>query len=208
MRLYRKLEEDEREILSVVGLGFINKWLRIKAHTTMMTALVERWDNRMCTFHLPRREASITLLDVWRILKIPIHGVIPEYRLDEAEYYLHQVCKYDRLPMDETQMHHGQVIHIKHILCLVLFICGLISGRVLPNLGGHGFPIGWSRCVYYMVHDCMDYAWGAAMLGQLYHDMHLVLYREYQSLSLRVTLLHIWAWEHIAITRLVGVHDR
>lgn len=101
------MRADEREIFNVVGLGFIDKWPRIGAHTTMMTTLVERWENRTCTFHLPKREASITLLDVRRILKIPIHEAIPKYRLEVTEYYMHQVCEYERLTMDMTLMHLG-----------------------------------------------------------------------------------------------------
>lgn len=60
-------------------------------------------------------------------------------------------------------------------------ICGFLSGRIIPDLGGHGFR--WTRCVYLMVHDGVQYAWGSVMLAQLYHDMHLVTYREYASLS-------------------------
>lgn len=56
-----------------------------------------------------------------------------------------------------------------------------------------------------MLHDGQQYVWGTTMLAQLYHDMHLVVYREYASLSAGVTLLHIWAWEHIAVTQPVGV---
>lgn len=46
------------------------------------------------------------------------------------------------------------------------------------------------------------------MLSEFYHDMHLVVYRDYANLSAGVTLLHIWAWEHIAVTRPLSVQDR
>lgn len=65
---------------------------------------------------------------------------------------------------------------------------------------GHGFPIGWSRCIYYMVQNCAEYAWRATMLAQLYHDIHIVVDKEYASLFEGVTLLHIWSWEHILVT--------
>lgn len=65
---------------------------------------------------------------------------------------------------------------------------------MIPDLGGNGFSIGWSRCVYYMVLDSVEYAWGAVMLAQLHHDMHLVVYKDYGSLSAGFTLLYIWAW--------------
>lgn len=102
--------------------------------------------------------------------------------------------------LDRSRMHLGRVMGIQHIPRLVLMIFGFFSRRILLDLGGHGFPVGWSRCLYFMVYDYVQYAWGAAMLAQLYHDVHLMVYREYASLYARVKLLHIWAWEHIAIT--------
>lgn len=182
MSLYRRLAADGLEILSAVGLDFISRWLRIRAHTTMMTVLVERWDSRACIFHLPTGEATITLLYVWRILKIPIRGVILEYMLDATNFYLWEVCEWDVLPMEDmTHMHLGRAMKIRHIPRLIIVIYIFLSGRLMSDLGGHGFLIGWSWCVYYMVHDCAKYAWGAVMLTQLYHDIHLVVYREYAS---------------------------
>ncbi|XP_059066112.1 probable leucine-rich repeat receptor-like protein kinase At5g63930 [Cryptomeria japonica] len=192
MILYRELGHDELEVLATLGLHYMGKWPRIRVHTMMMTTLVERWDNRYNTLHHPTGEATVALLDVWRILKIPIRGVIPEYQLDVADFYLQEVCEYETPPMlDRSRMHLGRVMGIQWISRLVLVICGFLSGRIIPDLGGHGFPVGWSRGLYFMIHDGVQYAWGAAMLAQLYHDMHLVVYREYASLSAGVTLLHI-----------------
>ncbi|XP_059065331.1 protein MAIN-LIKE 2-like [Cryptomeria japonica] len=209
MSLYHELGRDELEVLNALGLHYVGRWPRIWAHTTMMTALVERWDSQYNIFHLPTGEATVTLLDVWRILKIPVRGVILEYQLDAVDFYLREVCEYKTSPMlDRSRMHLGRVMGIWQIPRLVLVICDFLSGWILPDLGGHRFPLGWSRCVYFMVHDGVQYAWGFAMLTQLYHDMHLVTYKEYVSLSAGVTLLHIWAWEHIVVTPPVGVQDR
>lgn len=71
-----------REIISTVGMMFVGRWLWIKAHTAMMTILIECWDNQTCMFHLSIGVAMIILLDVWRILNIPIRGIVPDYRLD------------------------------------------------------------------------------------------------------------------------------
>lgn len=40
------------------------------------------------------------------------------------------------------------------------------------------------------------------MLAQLYHEMHTMAYLHDKALSAGVTLLHVWTWEHITITRL------
>lgn len=38
------------------------------------------------------------------------------------------------------------------------------------------------------------------MLAHLYHDLHQVFYLGAMSVSAGVTLLQIWAWEHIVVT--------
>lgn len=79
MSLYNEVGRDELEVLDVLGLHLVGRWPRIWARTAMITALVERWDSRYNTFCLSIGEAIVTLLDVWRILKIPVRGVTPEY---------------------------------------------------------------------------------------------------------------------------------
>ena len=47
--------------------------------------------------------------------------------------------------------------------------------------------------------DEVMFAWGTSMLGMLYYYLHHVAYRGGLSISARVTLLQIWAYEHIAM---------
>lgn len=55
------------------------------------------------------------------------------------------------------------------------------------------------------------YAWGLVILTSLHHEMHQVVYYQGRSISSGVTLLHIWAYEHIAILRplviLADIHE-
>lgn len=44
------------------------------------------------------------------------------------------------------------------------------------------------------------YAWGSYVLAHLYKEIHEAVYREMRSLAVRITLLHIWAWEHLPVT--------
>lgn len=46
------------------------------------------------------------------------------------------------------------------------------------------------------------------MLAHLYHDLHQVVYLGAASLSVEVTLLQIWAWEHITVTQPIAERDR
>lgn len=51
------------------------------------------------------------------------------------------------------------------------------------------------------------YAWGPCLLAHLYIDMHEVSYWGGSSIFAGVTLLHVWSWEHIPVTRPNGVLD-
>lgn len=39
------------------------------------------------------------------------------------------------------------------------------------------------------------------MLASLYHDMHDFVYYDSRAIGIGVTLLHIWAWDHIIVLR-------
>ncbi|KAH9312294.1 hypothetical protein KI387_027329, partial [Taxus chinensis] len=41
---------------------------------SLMVALIERWDPAANVFHLPTGEMTVTLEDVYRILRLPIKG--------------------------------------------------------------------------------------------------------------------------------------
>lgn len=62
-----------------------------------------------------------------------------------------------------------------------------------------GLVVGWGLVLEDMVTQGRRFAWGSCMLGHLYRELHQVVYRGYMSLSTRVTLLQVWAWEHIAV---------
>ena len=61
---------------------------------------------------------------------------------------------------------------------------------------GHGFLVGWGRVLEQMVMDGVMFAWGPCMLGMLYYYLP---YRGGLSISAGVTLLQIWAYEHILV---------
>lgn len=45
------------------------------------------------------------------------------------------------------------------------------------------------------------YVWGSCLLAMVYYQMHDIVYLGYLSISIGVTLLQTWAWEHISIAR-------
>ena len=79
-------------------------------------------------------------------------------------------------------------------------LVSMIAGYICPNRRSRCFPFGWGQTLHSMLEDGTCYAWGVCLLAHLYHDLHDVAYQEGASLLATVTLLHVWTWEHIAIT--------
>jgi hypothetical protein len=76
-----------------------------------------------------------------------------------------------------------------------------IGGFLCPDRRSRGFSYGWGRVLESMVRRSRIYAWGSCLLAHLYRELHLFVYRGSSSLAADVTLLQIWAWEHIAVAR-------
>lgn len=65
----------------------------------------------------------------------------------------------------------------KHFARFDIFLATLISGILIPDQRGHGFPIGLGDVIGGMRQDRTVYAWGPCLLGTLYQQLHEVVYR-------------------------------
>lgn len=68
--------------------------------------------------------------------------------------------------------------------------------------------MGWGLVLEDMVTQGRRFAWGSCMLAHFYKYLHQVVYLGYNSLLAEVTLLQVWAWEHIPIVRPLADRDR
>lgn len=64
----------EDDILMQSGLNDLTIVGHVQHDLQLITSLEEHWDQDTNTFHLPPGEMKVTLLDVYRIWGIPIHG--------------------------------------------------------------------------------------------------------------------------------------
>lgn len=79
-------------------------------------------------------------------------------------------------------------------------LAGYVKGFLCLDHRSKGLSVGWGHFLERMIVQGTWYSWGSYMLAHLYHDLHRVVYLGATNLSTRVTLLQIWAWEHMAVT--------
>lgn len=65
--------------IDVCGLRHLLYMPEIRINKGLLTILIERWHSDHNSLHLPTREISVTLEDVYRILCIPITSELVQY---------------------------------------------------------------------------------------------------------------------------------
>lgn len=95
----------KREFLHTLGLWYAIPMLAIRFHYAMLMALMERWDADTSMFLLPVEEMTVTLEDVYRILRLPIRGETMRYRYDHTKknYRREKVYAMERVMLCETR---------------------------------------------------------------------------------------------------------
>lgn len=81
-RLRLELTAKDRATIEDMGLRHILYVPKFRANMGLLTALAERWHSETCTFHLLMGEMTVTLEDVYRILRIPIDRELISYDRD------------------------------------------------------------------------------------------------------------------------------
>lgn len=168
---------SEWGILAGLGLYHIPFMPELRSNRALLTALAERWHSETSSFHLPTGEATVTLEDVWRILRILIHGELVVYDPAVGRVALHRLfeCGDTELGIQDYEI-GWDLLWVRHEWVVVL-IYGVIGGLLIPDRRGHRFPVGWGRVLEWMVMDGTMFVWGPCMLAMLYYYLHQVVYR-------------------------------
>ena len=74
LRVFPYLSDEEFAALYRMWLKWNIRMPHVRVNHGLLTALAEQWHNEHNTFHLPMSEASITLVEMYRILQVPCHG--------------------------------------------------------------------------------------------------------------------------------------
>ena len=77
--LIQDLDDGKRVHIKAMGLIHLCDLPDIQVNHGLLGALVECFHLEINTFHLPPGEVTVTPEDVYRILRIPFHGLRVEY---------------------------------------------------------------------------------------------------------------------------------
>ncbi|KAH9303135.1 hypothetical protein KI387_014718, partial [Taxus chinensis] len=195
-------------IMREVGLGGVQRYRAIERDHSLMVALIERWDPAANVFHLPTGEMTVTLEDVYRILRLPIEGeavfqVDSETAMDSILQVFGDAAAL--LTYHSASIGYGDMYraHRHETRLAVLMMIG-ITCFALPDSEGGRFPRALMGVLLEMVEEHTCFAWAPVYLVQLYRE--LWGYRRRRRFGICSTfLLHCWAYEHIVCIRPVGL---
>ncbi|XP_059078015.1 serine/threonine-protein phosphatase 7 long form homolog [Cryptomeria japonica] len=172
---HHELDAEETALLRQVGLCYIVHLPEVMTNRAMINTLVERWHSETCYFHLPTGEASITLLDVWHILHIPISGRQVTYDPDDG---ISALCTLFECEEQDLHIRGHYDIHwddFDYDDLIVVLACTVV-GLLIPDRHAHGFLVGWGHVIHDMIINRCLFSWGPCLLVTLYHQMDGVVY--------------------------------
>ncbi|XP_059068590.1 serine/threonine-protein phosphatase 7 long form homolog [Cryptomeria japonica] len=164
----------------------------------MIIALIERLHSKTCYFHLSIGEASITLQDLWCILHIPIFGTQVTFDHHDG---VSTLCTLFECLEEDLHIRGRYEIHwddFDYDDLTVVLAC-TVARLFIPDRHTHDFSIGWGQVMHDMIIDKQVFAWGPCLLATLYHQMHGIAYLRQESIGCGITLIQMWAYEHITI---------
>ncbi|KAL5162012.1 Serine/threonine-protein phosphatase 7 long form [Glycine soja] len=167
------------------GLYPIMKLAHLKVNGTLVNAFIEMWRPKTHTFHLKCGEATITLQDVSVLLGISMDGR-PLTSNTNINWF--ELCH---------ELLVGWLLNLKIFMILQATNKGL---KYLLILGSQDSYEGKRVPMRYLqflrdLRECSTYAWGAALLGNLYIEMCIATDYNVKSTGGFTLLIQLWAWE-------------
>ena len=210
--LYNHREAPPEEIiplLQVSGLYPIMKLAQLKINGALVNAFIERWRPETHTFHLKCGEATITLQDVSVLLGISVDGR-PLTGNTNIDWF--ELCHELLGVMPDDDAVDGNSLLLSWLTSQFANINDFIGNQqglerfarawILRFIGGVMFVDKSSKRVpmRYLqflrdLRECSTYAWGAALLGNLYREMCIATDYHAKSIGDFTLLIQLWAWE-------------
>ncbi|XP_050229255.1 protein MAINTENANCE OF MERISTEMS-like [Mercurialis annua] len=196
---YKETSEEVRNLINLTGLAHLPD--------TILT---------LALFHMPFGEMTITLHDVWYILRIPVEGSLitdTPYKLD-----LQRSCaeilgiSVERLASGGHLAQGGIFIESVIELCsqgaageaeteAIAWIWLTLGCTLFVDKSGHRFRPACLWEVRDGLGDAPSHSWGSATLAYLYRQLGVASRGDCQGLSGCLTLLQAWIYEYFPCFR-------
>ncbi|GAB2268156.1 hypothetical protein Dimus_038697 [Dionaea muscipula] len=172
----------------------------------LITAFVERWQPETNSFHLPFGEMTITLHDVWYILRIPVtrHAIIADTAVDVIRSQLASLL--DMSPSQVPSLWKSGTVTFKTIQERLsgphLSPTEVAKGYLLWLLAATLFPNKTQGVHVHFLPFLQDlqsvhaHAWGAATLTNLYHQLGVASRADTHQIAGCLILLEAWIYEY------------
>ncbi|XP_073006437.1 uncharacterized protein [Typha latifolia] len=207
------------ELLRTAGFYYLSRLKRVQLDHALLNALVERWRRETQTFHLRFGEITILLKDV---------AILAGLRVDGSPVTLHTDCRWEQLCLEllgqEPPQIKGGSIGIAWLYDTFHTIpegAGQAQVQyatrayILYQIGCSLFPDPSGTRVHLRYLALLrnfdmsgEMAWGAAVLAHLYRELGKASMKGKANCCAFLTLLQIWAWEHIQIGRPERLEDK
>uniref|UniRef100_A0ACD6A5E1 Uncharacterized protein n=1 Tax=Avena sativa TaxID=4498 RepID=A0ACD6A5E1_AVESA len=199
-------------LLRRAGFYHLSFLKRVQLDHALLNALVERWRRETQTFHLRFGEMAVLLKDVAIITGLRVHGT-PVTGATGCRW--EKLCL-ELLGQEPPQIKGGSIniawLHdtftnlpdgaskseIEH--ATRAYIMYQIGCSLFPDLSGTRVHLRYLA----LLRDfdaSGEMAWGAAVLAHLYRELGKASMKGKANCCAFLTLLQIWAWEHIQIGR-------
>ncbi|GMJ08550.1 hypothetical protein HRI_004524300 [Hibiscus trionum] len=198
-----KLTDDQRTAIKKVGFGNLLSIPNQMLSKSLLVELMERWNSEECGFLLLPGILKITHMDAALILGIRVVGEPILLREDQAfsdleTYYGAALWKRKiTVASLESRLDSlGKVVNEDFVRTFILFIFGTI---LFPNANGKVD----SRYLEFLknVDDIGRFAWGAAVLEDLFMWLNKRKESNVQYVGGCLILLQVWCYEHIDLAR-------
>ncbi|KAH1228120.1 Serine/threonine-protein phosphatase 7 long form [Glycine max] len=160
----------------------------LKINSSLIIALIERWRPETYTFHMRCGECTITLQDVSVLLELL--GVRPqEGELQGSVVKLSWLAHH----FSQINIHDGNVEQLQRFTRA--WILRFIGGVLFVDKSSSKVSLRYLQflCDF---EPCSTYAWGPAVLANLYREMCSVTDYKIKSIGGMCILIQMWAWEH------------
>ncbi|CAM0876388.1 unnamed protein product [Alopecurus aequalis] len=199
-------------LLRRAGFYHLSFLKRVQLDHALLNALVERWRRETQTFHLRFGEMAVLLKDVALLTGLRVHGT-PVTGATGCRW--EQLCL-ELLGQEPPQIKGGSInnawlhdtfanlpegaskLEIEH--ATRAYIMYQIGCSLFPDPSGTRVHLRYLA----LLRDfdaSGEMAWGAAALAHLYRELGKASMKGKANCCAFLTLLQIWAWEHIQIGR-------